>query len=256
MFKGYLLDLDGTIYLGDHVIPAGKRFIERLQEKGLPYLLVTNNSSRLPEQVSERLAEKFDIHVPSSHVYTSSMATADYLDGLNHGKKVYVIGQEGLKTYLERRGYQLVSSHHENPDYVVVGLDQQVNYEKFAEATLAIRNGATFIGTNPDRNIPTHEGLLPSAGPNIAFLESATRQKATIIGKPEAIMMDSAVERLGLSKEEVVMVGDNYETDIQAGLKNHIPALLVLSGFTQRDDLASVPQQPDYIVDSLDEWEI
>lgn len=256
MFKGYLLDLDGTIYLGDEVIPAGKRFIERLQEKQIPYLLVTNNSSRLPEQVSERLATQFDIHVPASHVYTSSMATADYLDELNHGKKVYAIGQDGLKKYLTSRGYTLVTSHEDQPDYVVVGLDQSVTYEKFVEATLSIRNGATFIGTNPDRNIPTHEGLLPSAGPNIAFLESATNQKATIIGKPEAIMMDAAVKHLGLNKDEVVMVGDNYETDIQAGLKNNIPALLVLSGFTQKEDLPHLEKQPDYVVESLDDWEI
>lgn len=256
MFKGYLLDLDGTIYLGDKVIPAGKRFIERLQKKQIPYLLVTNNSSRLPYQVCERLASQFDIHIKEEEVYTSSMATADYLDELNLGKKVYAIGQDGLKKMLEQRGYTLVEKASEHPEYVVVGLDQSVTYDKFKEATFAIQQGAKFIGTNPDKNIPSHEGFLPSAGPNIAFLESATQTKATIIGKPNAIMMEKAVECLGLQKNEVVMVGDNYETDIHAGLDNDIPALLVLSGFTKKDQVPSLNPQPNYIVNSLDDWEI
>ena len=256
MYKGYLLDLDGTIYLGDHVIPAGKRFIERLQEKHLPYLLVTNNSSRLPEQVCDRLATQFDIHVPKEAVYTSSMATAEYLNELNKGKKVYVIGQEGLKQMLSSYGYDLVHSHQEKPDYVVVGLDQQLTYEKLSEATLAIQNGAIFIGTNPDRNIPTHNGLLPSAGPTLSYLETATGVSPTVIGKPNAIMMNHAVDHLKLRKEEVVMVGDNYETDIKAGINNNIASLLVLSGFTKKEDLPHLEEQPTHIVDSLDDWEI
>lgn len=253
MYKGYLIDLDGTIYLGEKLIPAGKRFIERLQKADIPFLFVTNNSSRLPEEVQKRLANLFDINVKASQVYTSSLATADYMDRLNKGKKVYIIGQEGLKKVLLGRGYEW---DEKNPDYVVVGLDQALTYEKLATATLAIRKGAYFIGTNPDKNIPTAEGLLPSAGPNIAFLETATQTKADIVGKPNAIMMDEALEHLGLKREEVAMVGDNYETDILAGIHNNIPSILVLSGFTKLEDVPHLKEQPTHILKTLDEWDV
>lgn len=253
MYKGYLLDLDGTIYLGDEVIPAGKRFVERLQEKQIPHLFVTNNSTRLPQAVCDKLA-KMDIHIDEKNVYTSSMATADYMDHLNRGKKVYIIGEEGLrKPIIEEHGYVW---DEENPDYVVVGLDQTLDYNKLSTATLAIQKGAYFIGTNPDKNIPTHRGMLPSAGPIIAFLEVATGKKADIVGKPNKIMMDQAVEHLHLPKAEVAMVGDNYETDILAGINNDIPSILVLSGFTKKEDIPHLPKQPTHIVDSLDDWNL
>lgn len=252
MYKGYLLDLDGTIYLGDKVIPAGKRFVERLQEKNIPHLFVTNNSTRLPQAVADKLAH-MDIHIDEKNVYTSSMATADYMDHLNKGKKVYIIGEEGLQAPIIDHGYEL---NEDNPDYVVVGLDQQVDYRKLSIATLAIQKGAYFIGTNPDKNIPTHDGMLPSAGPIIAFLEVATGVKADIVGKPNKIMMDQAVEHLHLPKSEVAMVGDNYETDILAGINNDIPSILVLSGFTKKSDVPNLPKQPTHIVDSLDDWKL
>ena len=253
MYKGYLIDLDGTIYLGNKVIDAGKRFIERLQKKEIPFLFVTNNSSRLPENVANRLAEQFDIHVPASQVYTSSLATRDYMKKLNKGNKVYIIGEEGLSKVLLDAGFEI---DDQNPDYVVTGLDQQLTYEKLAKATLAIQRGAYFIGTNPDKSIPTAEGLLPSNGPTLSFLETATGVKPDIVGKPNAIMMEEAVELLNLSKQDVVMVGDNYETDIKAGLNNDIPSLLVLSGFTKKEDVPNLPKEPTHIVNTLDEWEV
>ena len=251
--KGYLIDLDGTIYLGDEVIPAGKRFIERLQAQQLPFLFVTNNSSRLPEEVAERLANQFDIHVTTNHVYTSSLATRDYMKRLDKGNKVYVIGETGLKQVLSEAGFELTS---DQPDYVVVGLDKQLTYDKLATATLAILNGAYFIGTNPDKNIPTSQGMLPSNGPTLSYLTTATGVQPDVVGKPNAILMNEALAILGVSKEEAVMVGDNYDTDIKAGLNNNIPSLLVLSGFTKAEDLPHLPKQPDYIVESLDEWKL
>ncbi|WP_154649616.1 HAD hydrolase-like protein, partial [Enterococcus faecium] len=140
------------------------------------------------------------------------------------------------------------------PDYVVVGLDNYLTYEKVVKATLAIQKGATFIGTNPDKNIPTERGLLPGAGSVISFVETATQTPPIYIGKPEAIIMDKAVEVLGLQKEEVIMVGDNYETDIQAGIRNNIDTLLVLSGFTKEEDVPGLPIPATYVKQSLDEW--
>ena len=197
------------------------------------------------------MANEFSIHVGPETVYTATLATIDYLNDANKGKKVYVIGEPGLIEPILAAGYVW---EEETPDYVVVGLDTDVTYEKFVVATLAIQKGATFIGTNPDKNIPTERGLLPGAGSVIAMIEASTQQKAIYIGKPEAIIMEKAVETLGMEKANVLMVGDNYTTDILAGINNGIDTLLVLSGFTQKADVPTLPVPPTYLVDSLDEW--
>ncbi|KAF1305844.1 TIGR01457 family HAD-type hydrolase [Enterococcus saccharolyticus] len=251
-YKGYLIDLDGTIYLGSQPIPAGKRFVEALQQRNLPFLFVTNNTTKAPEMVVQRLANEFDIHVSAEHVYTASLATIDFMKEDNKGKRVYVVGEAGLIDLILAAGFEW---DEENPDYVVVGLDSQVTYEKLTVATLAIQRGATFIGTNPDKNIPTERGLLPGAGSLIALLETATRVKPIYIGKPEAFIMEKALEHIGLRKEEVVMVGDNYETDIRSGINNGIDSLLVLSGFTPKGEVPHLPVAPTYVLDSLDEWD-
>lgn len=251
MYKGYLIDLDGTIYRGSEPIPAGRRFIEQLQANQIPFLFLTNNTTKTPETVANRLADEFSIHVGPETVYTATLATIDYMNDANKGKKVYVIGEPGLIDPILAAGYVW---EEETPDYVVVGLDTDVTYEKFVVATLAIQKGATFIGTNPDKNIPTERGLLPGAGSVIAMIEASTQQKAIYIGKPEAIIMEKAVEILGMEKANVLMVGDNYTTDILAGINNGIDTLLVLSGFTQKADVPTLPVPPTYLVESLDEW--
>ena len=251
MYEGYLIDLDGTIYRGSEPIPAGRRFVEQLQARQIPFLFLTNNTTKTPETVANRLANEFSIHVGPETVYTATLATIDYLNDANKGKKVYVICEPGLIEPILAAGYVW---EEETPDYVVVGLDTDVTYEKFVVATLAIQKGATFIGTNPDKNIPTERGLLPGAGSVIAMIEASTQQKAIYIGKPEAIIMEKAVETLGMEKANVLMVGDNYTTDILAGINNGIDTLLVLSGFTQKADVPTLPVPPTYLVDSLDEW--
>ena len=251
MYEGYLIDLDGTIYRGSEPIPAGRRFVEQLQASQIPFLFLTNNTTKTPETVANRLANEFSIHVGPETVYTATLATIDYLNDANKGKKVYVIGEPGLIEPILAAGYVW---EEETPDYVVVGLDTDVTYEKFVVATLAIQKGATFIGTNPDKNIPTERDLLPGAGSVIAMIEASTQQKAIYIGKPEAIIMEKAVETLGMEKANVLMVGDNYTTDILAGINNGIDTLLVLSGFTQKADVPTLPVPPTYLVDSLDEW--
>jgi len=250
-YRGYLIDLDGTIYLGKKPIAAGKRFVDNLQARNLPFLFVTNNTTKSPKMVQERLANEFAIHVNESNVYTASLATIDYMKEDGKGKKVYVIGESGLTELILTAGFIW---EEENPDYVVVGLDSQVTYEKFVLATLAIRKGATFIGTNPDKNLPNERGLVPGAGALCALIETATQTPAIYIGKPQAIIMDKALERLGLPKDEVVMVGDNYETDIRSGINNEIDSLLVLSGFTAKEDLPDLPIAPTYTIDNLDQW--
>lgn len=251
-YKGYLVDLDGTIYLGNQPIAAGKRFVEHLQEKEIPFLFVTNNTTKSPEVVQKRLADEFDIHVEKERVYTASLATIDYMKDDAKGNKVYVIGEAGLIDLILTAGFIW---DEKNPDYVVVGLDSQVNYEKLTIATLAIQKGAKFIGTNSDKNLPTERGLVPGAGALISLLETATQTQPTYVGKPEAVIMEKALDRIGLSKNEVLMVGDNYETDIRSGINNGIDTLLVLSGFTPKKAVDSLPIAPTYVIDSLDEWD-
>ena len=250
-YKGYLIDLDGTIYKGKSRIPAGERFIARLQERGIPYLLVTNNTARTPEMVQNMLASQFNVKTPLETIYTATMATVDYMNDMKRGKTAYVIGEKGLKDAIAQAGYQ---EDIEHPAYVVVGLDTDLTYEKLAIATLAIQKGAMFIGTNPDLNIPTERGLMPGAGSLINLLQSATRVEPVIIGKPKAIIMNKSLDVLGVTRHEAVMVGDNYLTDIMAGIKNDIATLLVTTGFTKPEEVPNLPVQPDHVLASLDEW--
>lgn len=250
-YKGYLIDLDGTIYKGKSRIPAGERFIARLQERGIPYLLVTNNTTRTPEMVQNMLASQFNVKTPIETIYTATMATVDYMNDMKRGKTAYVIGEKGLKDAIAQAGYQ---EDIEHPAYVVVGLDTDLTYEKLAIATLAIQKGSMFIGTNPDLNIPTERGLMPGAGSLINLLQSATRVEPVIIGKPKAIIMNKSLDVLGVARHEAVMVGDNYLTDIMAGIKNDIATLLVTTGFTKPEEVPNLPVQPDHVLTSLDEW--
>ncbi|AGU76241.1 TIGR01457 family HAD-type hydrolase [Streptococcus intermedius] len=251
-YKGYLIDLDGTIYKGKERIPAGEAFVHELQWRNIPYLFVTNNTTRTPETVQAMLVEQFNVKTPIETIYTATLATIDYLNDKNLGKKAYVIGEAGLKNAISEAGY---IEDTDNPDYVVVGLDWEVDYEKLSIATLAIQKGAHFVGTNPDLNIPTERGLMPGAGSIVTLIEVATRVEPVYIGKPNAIIMEKAVEHLGLPREEVIMVGDNYLTDIRAGIDNGIPTLLVTTGFTRPEEVASLPIQPDYVLSSLAEWD-
>ncbi|MCK1256352.1 TIGR01457 family HAD-type hydrolase [Streptococcus uberis] len=252
-YKGYLIDLDGTIYKGRERIPAGERFIQRLQEQEIPYLLLTNNTTRTPQMVQDMLAQQFNIQTPLETIYTATMATVDYMKDMNRGQTVYVIGETGLKSAISEAGY---IEDKEKPAYVVVGLDSQVTYDMLATATLAIAKGALFIGTNPDLNIPTERGLMPGAGSLVALLEAATRVKPVFIGKPNAIIMNKALDILQVKRSEAIMVGDNYLTDIMAGIQNDIASLLVTTGFTKAEEVPNLPIQPDYVVASLDEWDI
>lgn len=250
-YQGYLIDLDGTIYEGKKRIPAGERFVHRLQERQIPYLFVTNNTTRRPETVQAMLAEQFNIETSLETIYTASLATIDYMNDLGKDKTVYVIGEDGLKSAIYEAGYIEDTT---NPAYVVVGLDTDLTYEKLTIATLAIQKGATFIGTNPDLNIPTERGHLPGAGSLLALLEAATRIKPAIIGKPKSIIMDKALKILGTEKSQTIMVGDNYLTDIRAGIDNGFSTLLVLTGFTKPEEVADLPIAPTHVLNSLDEW--
>ncbi|MGR3765601.1 TIGR01457 family HAD-type hydrolase [Rossellomorea sp. NS-SX7] len=249
-YKGYLIDLDGTMYRGKEVIKEAGDFIRRLQEKGLPYLFVTNNSSRRPEQVAEKL-QTFGISAEKEQVFTTSMATAQFIADKKPGSTAYVIGEEGIRSALEEKGITLKD---ENPDFVVVGIDRGINYEKLALACLGVRNGATFISTNGDIAIPTERGLLPGNGSLTSVVTVSTQTQPIFIGKPESIIMEQALEVLGTAKEDTLMVGDNYDTDIKAGMNAGLDTLLVHTGVTTKEILQRMEEQPTYTINTLDEW--
>ena len=253
-YQGYFIDLDGTMYKGTKRIPAAARVIKRLQENNKEILFVTNNSTRTPEFVAQNLTENHGINVTANNVYTTAIATADYLDQIAGSKrKVYVVGESGLRKALASRNFEITD---QSPDYVVVGLDSEVTYEKLATAVLLIRAGATFIGTNSDSNLPNQRGMVPGAGSIVKLVEYATQKKPIMIGKPESIIMAMALKRSGLDKNQVVMVGDNYHTDIQAAINFGIDSLLVYSGLSTKEDVAKQKIQPTHQVDSLDDWTV
>ncbi|ASS77236.1 TIGR01457 family HAD-type hydrolase [Tumebacillus algifaecis] len=246
--EAFLIDLDGTLYRGTEVIPDAPAFICWLEQTGRKYLYVTNNSSRRPEQVAEHL-RSFGIPAEPEHVFTTSMVAAQYIkDHGGAGQKAYVIGEEGLQDALTAVGCVLSD---ENPDYVVQGIDRQFTYDKLKTASLCIQAGATFLATNVDKALPTEIGLLPGAGSILVAVKTASGTEPIVMGKPEARMIDYAIELLGVSKERAVVVGDNLETDILAGVNAGVRTALVLSGFSKKEHLAAAVGQPTLIVDSL-----
>ena len=253
-YQGYFIDLDGTTYKGKKRIPAAARFIKRLQNAGKQILFVTNNSTRSPEAVANNLRENHQINVTTANVYTTALATADYLATVAAPKsRIFVVGESGLKTALQAKGFVLTDQH---PEYVVVGLDTEVTYHKLEQAVLLIRQGAKFIGTNADSNLPNERGMVPGAGSLIKLVEYATQQQAVMIGKPEALIIKLALKQVELNKDEVIMVGDNYHTDIEAAINVGIDSLLVYTGLSRPEEVRLEKIQPTYTVNSLDEWQI
>ncbi|MCM3714040.1 TIGR01457 family HAD-type hydrolase [Halalkalibacter oceani] len=249
-YKGYLIDLDGTIYRGREAIPEAVSFVKELEKKQLPYLFVTNNSTKRPEQVAE-LLRTMDVPATTEHVFTTSMATASYLSELKREARIYMIGEEGLRSALMEEGHLLVE---EEPDYVVIGLDRNITYEKLAKAALHVRAGASFIATNGDVALPTERGLVPGNGSLVSVVALSTGVKPVFIGKPEAIIIEQALDVLGTSKAETVMVGDNYHTDILAGIRAGMDTLLVYTGVSTKEEIAQVKEKPTSAIGSLAEW--
>ena len=248
----YLIDLDGTAYHGTKVVKETLEFVKALHEKQISYLFLTNNSTKTPQMVADVLAD-LGYPVTEQQVYTPSMATAQYIYDENPNAKVYMIGEIGLETALVEKGLTITS---ENPDYVVIGLDRDINYEKLGLACLAIRNGATFISTNGDVAIPTERGLLPGNGALTSVISVSTGVDPIFIGKPERIIMEKALELINLPAAEVAMIGDNYFTDILAGINANVPTIYIEGGVSTREEVMSYDTQPTHVLKDLTEFTI
>jgi 4-nitrophenyl phosphatase len=249
-YEGYLIDLDGTMYRGKEKIEEAVDFVKKLKYNNIPYLFVTNNSTATRDQVAEKLNE-FDVPCEPNQVITTSTAAASFLSSEYEGRNLYVIGEDGLRTTLLENGFQFVDT---NPDHVIIGLDRSVTYEKLAIACLAVREGATFISTNEDIAFPSERGLLPGNGALTSVITTSTGISPVFIGKPQSLIVEMALKELGINKRTALMVGDNYQTDILAGIRAGLDTLLVYTGVTKKEHLSTVDIKPTYQINSLEEW--
>ncbi|ADC88032.1 TIGR01457 family HAD-type hydrolase [Staphylococcus lugdunensis] len=249
-YKGYLIDLDGTMYKGTEEVDGAAQFIDYLNQQGIPHLYVTNNSTKTPEEVTAKLRE-MHIDAKPEEIVTSALATANFIANEKANASVYMIGGSGLKAALLDRRLTLRRDKH--VDYVVIGLDEQVTYDKLAIATLAVREGATFISTNPDVSIPKESGLLPGNGAITSVVSVSTGQQPQFIGKPEPVIMDIALDILKLDKADVAMVGDLYDTDIMSGINVGVDTIHVQTGVTSFAEIQEKDVPPTYSVKDLNE---
>jgi NagD protein len=246
---GFLIDMDGVIYRGSHLIPGADRFIRELHATQTPFLFLTNNSQRTRRDVMIKL-ERLGIDVEERHVFTCAMATARFLAKQKPNGTAFVIGEGGLLTALHHNGYAIVDK---DPDYVVVGEGRTLSFEMMEVAVRMILDGAKLVATNLDPNCPTQAGTRPGCGALVAMLESATGTRAFSVGKPSPVMMQGAREELGLEAGQTVVVGDTMETDILGGVQLGYRTILVLSGGTRPEDLDRFAYRPDKIVESVAE---
>ncbi len=249
MNRGYLIDMDGVIYRGSEAIPGAAEFILYLQTAGIPFLFLTNNSGYMPLDVVVKL-RKLNIETSENHVYTSAMATAEFVHKQRPRGTAFVIGEGGLLKALNDVGYAI---SREQPDYVIVGEGRGLNFELVEQAHRMIANGARLVSTNSDTWCPTDSGPRPGCGAIVALLESATGQKAYHVGKPNPFMMRAARKRIGLSTEEVTMIGDTMDTDIRGATDLGFESILVLTGSSTRDTLKLYPFTPTRVVESIAE---
>jgi 4-nitrophenyl phosphatase len=246
--RALLIDMDGVLWRGKAPLPGLTDFFRLLRDRPLAFRLVTNNAGKTPDQYVDKLAA-LGVQVTPDEILTSAIATAQYLAAHAPGALVYVIGTDGLRQALLGHGLRLSSGDH--ADYVVVGWDQELTFRKLADATLLIRAGAKFIGTNPDVTWPDEQVLLPGNGATLAYLQASTSVAPLIIGKPERPMFDAALAALGADPPHAAMLGDRLETDILGGQNAGLRGILVLTGATDRAALDASPVQPDWVFDSI-----
>jgi len=246
-----IVDMDGVLYRGQESLPGARELLTYLVAEAVPFILATNNSTLTPGQCAAKLA-RLGMEVTEEHILTSGQAAAHHVArAAPAGARVYAIGEEGLVSALREHGLEVAER---DAQFVVVGLDRQLTWDKLKVAALAIRAGATFVGTNPDTTLPTEEGLVPGNGANLAALEAATGVAPLIIGKPQPALLQLAMEKMGVPQEGTAIIGDRLETDILAGKNAGITTVLVLGGIATREELESSPYRPDLVFEGIDHF--
>jgi NagD protein len=241
------MDMDGVLVHEEHAIPGADRFLGRLRELGLPFLVLTNNSIYTRRDLSARLRAS-GLDVPEESIYTSALATASFLQDQRPGGSAFVVGEAGITTALHEAGYTLTER---DPDYVVLGETRIYSFGRITQAIRLIANGARFIATNPDPSGPSQDGPLPATGAVAALISRATDIEPYFVGKPNPLMMRSALNAIDAHSETTAMIGDRMDTDVVSGLEAGLHTVLVLSGVTTPEMADRFPYRPSSIVDSV-----
>ncbi len=252
MPKSYFIDMDGVIVRGSEIVPGADAFIERLHQRGIKFLILTNNPLYTPADLTHRL-QRIGINITTDHLYTSALATAAFLKAQMPNGTAFVLGESGLTEALHDAGYVLTD--HE-PDYVVIGETHSYSYVTMTKAIRLIQAGARFIATNPDPNGPGEGGTVPACGAITALIETATGVHPYYVGKPNPLMMRTALRFLGEHSENAIMVGDRMDTDMRIGTESGMETILVLSGVSTRAMVDHFPYRPSRIVGSVAELEL
>jgi NagD protein len=245
--RSWLIDMDGVLVSEDHIIPGAEELLTRLRDAGIPFLILTNNSIYTRRDLAARLRMR-GLHVPEESIWTSALATAGFLESQRPGGTAFVIGEAGLTTALHAAGYTLTEH---SPDYVVLGETRSYSFERIARAIQLIAAGARFIATNPDPTGPSPSGLLPATGSVAALITRATGVDPYFVGKPNPLIVRSALNAIDAHSETTVMVGDRMDTDVVAGIEAGLETVLVLTGVTSRRDVDRFPYRPSRIVESV-----
>ncbi|UVS76794.1 Ribonucleotide monophosphatase NagD [Actinokineospora sp. UTMC 2448] len=243
----YLMDMDGVLVHEEHLVPGADKLVAELTANGTPFRVLTNNSIYTPRDLRARLLRS-GLDVPEQSIWTSALATARFLDTQRPGGSAFVIGEAGLTTALHEIGYVLTDR---DPDYVVLGETRTYSFTAITRAIRLVEEGARFIATNPDATGPSREGSLPATGSVAALIERATGRSPYYVGKPNPLMMRSALNSLGAHSETTLMIGDRMDTDVRSGLEAGLKTILVLTGISTRDTAELYPYRPTRVIDSV-----
>jgi NagD protein len=247
VIESWLTDMDGVLVHEGQPVPGATDFVKRMKESGRPFLILTNNSIYTPRDLQARLS-RMGFDVPEQSIWTAALATAQFLADQRPGGTAYVIGEAGLTTAMHAVGYVLTDF---DPDYVVLGETRTYSFEAITKAVRLINDGAKFICTNPDPTGPSTEGALPAAGSVAAMISKATGVDPYFVGKPNPMMMRSALNTIGAHSETTAMIGDRMDTDVLCGLEAGLHTILVLTGISSRVEAERYPFRPSRIVDSV-----
>ncbi|MFD5175319.1 HAD-IIA family hydrolase [Nocardia sp. NPDC058379] len=239
--------MDGVLVHEDQLIPGADEFLAELRDNEIPFLVLTNNSIRTPRDLQARLRQT-GLDIPEESIWTSALATATFLDDQRPNGTAYVVGESGLTTALHEIGYVLTDV---DPDYVVLGETRTYSFEAITTAIRLIDRGARFIATNPDATGPSRDGVLPATGSVAALITHATGKDPYYVGKPNPLMMRSALRRIGAHSQTTVMIGDRMDTDVISGLEAGLRTILVTSGISTKTSVEKYPFRPTLVVDSV-----
>jgi NagD protein len=245
--RSWLMDMDGVLVHEEQAIPGAPEFIDALTERGTPFLVLTNNSIYTRRDLAARLRAS-GLEVPEERIWTSALATANFLEEQRPGGSAFVIGEAGLTTALYQAGYTLTER---SPDYVVLGETRTYSFERITQAIRLVGSGSRFIATNPDVTGPSLDGPLPATGSVAALISRATGVEPYFVGKPNPLMMRSALNAIQAHSETTAMIGDRMDTDVVAGLEAGLETVLVLTGVTQPAEAERFPYRASRVVPSI-----